>query len=133
MVVWISGSLLDHAGVGWLEEPIDRTERAWLNVLFVGSPLLASWLIVLVRWLYEATFQSSRWQATPGKRVLGMIVTDLAGSRISFGRATARHLATYLSNILLIGYLMQPFTQKRQALHDRLAGTLVVRVAATAG
>jgi len=128
VVIWIASALLDRAGVKWISEPINSTERTWLNVLFVGSPLLASWLLVLGRWLYTATFQSSRWQATPGKRVLSVIVTDVGGARISFARATARYFATYLSNILLIGYLMQPFTRKRQTLHDRLAGTLVVDV-----
>jgi uncharacterized RDD family membrane protein YckC len=72
--------------------------------------------------------ESSAWQATLGKRVLGVVVTDLAGDRISFGRATGRYFASQIScAIFLIGYLMQPFTKKRQTLHDKIAGTLVVR------
>ena len=60
-------------------------------------------------------------------RALGMVVTDLAGNRISFGRATGRCFARFVSGILLyLGYLIQPFTTKRQALHDIIAGTLVV-------
>jgi uncharacterized RDD family membrane protein YckC len=81
-----------------------------------------------LNWLYEAGFTSSARQATPGKMALSLVVTDLAESRISFGRASGRHFAKYLSSFtLLIGYLIQPFTEKRQALHDLLAGTLVVR------
>jgi uncharacterized RDD family membrane protein YckC len=78
--------------------------------------------------LYFAILESSVWQATLGKRALGVVVTDLSGDRISFGRATGRHFAHYLSAIFLIGFLVQPFTAKRQALHDKIAGTLVVRV-----
>lgn len=85
-------------------------------------------LIILISWLYYACQESSRHQATIGKRALGMIVTDRQGNRISFGRATGRFFSRYISILsLLIGYLIQPFTRKRQALHDKIAGTLVVR------
>jgi uncharacterized RDD family membrane protein YckC len=81
----------------------------------------------LVCWIYYAGTQSSQQQATIGKAALGIFVTDLDGSRITFWRATGRFVASYLSAfILLIGYLIQPFTRRRQALHDLIAGTLVV-------
>ena len=55
-------------------------------------------------------------------------VVGLSGERISFGRATVRYFGRYISLlILLIGYLIQPFTANKQALHDLMAGTLVVR------
>ena len=55
-------------------------------------------------------------------------MTDLDGDRISFGRASGRHFAKILSGCLLaIGYMMAGFTEKKQALHDMMAGTLVVR------
>ncbi len=79
-------------------------------------------------WLYEALLTSSHWQATVGKRALGIVVTDENGERISFLRATGRHFGKWISGLLLFaGYLIQPFTPKRQALHDILAGTLVVK------
>ena len=77
-------------------------------------------------WLYEALMESSSRQATLGKMAFGMKVTDLNGNRISFGRATARHFAKYLSGLILgIGYIMAGFSERKQALHDVLAGTLV--------
>jgi uncharacterized RDD family membrane protein YckC len=83
--------------------------------------------LAVMEWLYFAGFESSSWQATPGKRALGLKVTDLAGRRIGFGRASGRFFAKALSTaILLIGFIMAAFTERRQALHDRLAGTLVV-------
>ncbi len=79
-------------------------------------------------WLYEAFMMSSEWQATIGKRVMSIIVTDLQGRRITFGRATGRHFAKYLSAFLLgIGFLMAAFTSKKQALHDLIAETVVVK------
>ncbi len=81
---------------------------------------------VLGNWLYEALLMSSEKQATVGKMILRLRVTDLEGQRISFGRATARHFAKYLSGLLLcIGYIMAAFTERHQALHDLVAGTLV--------
>jgi uncharacterized RDD family membrane protein YckC len=83
-------------------------------------------LSVFIMWLYEALMTSSSKQATVGKLALGLRVTDLAGNRISFGRATARVLSKYVSSaILFIGYLMVAFTDRKQGLHDMIAGTLV--------
>jgi uncharacterized RDD family membrane protein YckC len=85
-------------------------------------------LTIVLTWLYYALLESSVWQATLGKKALGLEVTDLAGSRIQFGRATGRYFARWLSVMTLgIGYIMAGFTEKKQALHDILAGTLVIR------
>jgi uncharacterized RDD family membrane protein YckC/Tfp pilus assembly major pilin PilA len=84
-------------------------------------------LSISASWLYFALMHSSRWQATLGKRALGIKVTSLSGERIGFGRATGRHFGWLLSWTLLgIGYLMAAFTSRKQALHDLMAGTLVV-------
>jgi uncharacterized RDD family membrane protein YckC len=86
-------------------------------------------LLIFGSWLYEAFMESSSYQATLGKMIFGMKVTDLNGNRISFERATGRHFAKWLSAmILLIGYIMVGLTERKQGLHDLLAGTLVRRV-----
>jgi uncharacterized RDD family membrane protein YckC len=83
-------------------------------------------LVVAGGWLYEAFLESSSYQATLGKMIFGMKVTDLHGNRISFARATGRHFAKLLSTmILFIGFIMVGFTERKQGLHDILAGTLV--------
>ncbi|MGO9577138.1 MAG: RDD family protein [Terriglobales bacterium] len=85
-------------------------------------------LLVFGNWLYEAFMESSSYQATLGKMIFGMKVTDLDGNRISFERATGRHFAKWLSGLILcIGYIMVGFTERKQGLHDLLAGTLVRR------
>ncbi len=79
-------------------------------------------------WLYYALFESSSKQATLGKLALGIKVTDLNGLRASFAKATGRHFAKILSGLILgIGYIMAGFTTKKQALHDQVAGCLVVQ------
>jgi uncharacterized RDD family membrane protein YckC len=81
-----------------------------------------------IPWLYEAFLLSSEWQATVGKRAMSIVVTGTNGGRISFARATGRHFAKYLSAcILFIGFIMAAFTARKQALHDMIAETLVVR------
>ena len=76
---------------------------------------------------YFVGLEGSAKQATLGKMALGLIVTDEQGGRISYARATGRYFGKILSGvILLIGYIMVAFTQRKQGLHDLLAGTLVV-------
>jgi len=83
---------------------------------------------LLVSWLYYALQESSPSRATLGKKALGITVTDLNGNRISFGRATGRHFGKVLSAIILyVGFLMAGFTEKKQALHDMMAGCLVIK------
>lgn len=87
---------------------------------------LLAWIVI--RWLYFALCESSRWQATPGKLALGLCVTDMRGSRIGFGQATGRYFGKILSGLILdIGFLMAGWTARKQALHDLLAGCCVVR------
>ncbi len=81
----------------------------------------------LLGWLYWALMESSTRQATLGKLALGIKVTGLSGARISFGTASLRYFSKIISwVILMIGFLMAAFTQKKQALHDLIAETLVV-------
>jgi uncharacterized RDD family membrane protein YckC len=91
--------------------------------------LLASPIAMIVgTWLYFAVLESSPWQATLGKKLLGLYVTDLHGQRLTLSRATGRTLAKYLSSMTLgIGYLLCGFTDRKQALHDVVAQCLVLR------
>jgi uncharacterized RDD family membrane protein YckC len=83
-------------------------------------------LLIVIYWLYFTLLESSRWQATIGKRALGIKVTDEQGNRIGFGRANGRYWSKILSALILgIGFLMVMFTQKKQGLHDIIAGTVV--------
>jgi len=97
--------------------------------MLIGFFFLVATASLVVTWLYHALMESSEWQATVGKKVLGLVVTDMAGRRVSFGRSTGRHFGKMLTNLVpaFIGYLMAGFTEKKQALHDMMAGCLVLR------
>ena len=98
-------------------------------LMLIGLVFLVATASLILTWLYHALMESSEWQATLGKKVLGLVVTDMAGQRVSFGRSTGRHFGKMLTNLvpLFIGYIMAGFTDKKQALHDMLAGCLVLR------
>jgi len=78
-------------------------------------------------WFYQAKMTSSARQATLGKMAVRILVTDKEGRRVSFARATGRYFAKILCYYSAVGFFIQPFTKKKQALHDLIAGTLVVR------
>lgn len=82
----------------------------------------------LVGLIYYAGMESSSMQGTFGKKAVGIKVTDLSGRPISFSRACGRFFGKILSSCLLcFGLFMVAFTDKKQGLHDMLAGCLVVR------
>jgi len=90
--------------------------------------LFGSFVGVLIAFFYEAYFLSSPRCATPGKMALGIRVVDDQGRRITFGRALGRSLLK-ICNIFTagLGYLAAAFTQRKQALHDFLVNTVVIR------
>ena len=134
------------SGVGAFAPPVAiRYGGFWIRV---GAYLLDLILLVLVQlilyrvtmsdgqaqlvnfvfgWLYFAICESGLG-GSPGKLVLGLKVTDERGDNISFLNATGRYFAKFISGILLcIGYLMIAFDGRKQGLHDKLAGTFVVK------
>lgn len=84
---------------------------------------------IIGQWLYFAYLESGEKQATWGKQALSIYVTDLAGNRVTFGRASGRFFAKIVSGLipLGIGYIMAGFTERKQALHDMIASCLVLR------
>ena len=99
------------------------------STFFTGEDSPAHLLVsFLIAWGYTAGLTSSHFQGTLGKKVLGLKVVDLNGSRISFAHESGRWLAEILSFIILgIGYLMIAFNSKKQGLHDQIAGTYVIK------
>lgn len=92
-----------------------------------GGAAVIYLLWLLAAPIYYASLESSEWQATIGKRLIGIKVVDLEGRRIGFGRALGRWLASSLSYLTFyIGFLLAALTERKQALHDFVAGTLVV-------
>ncbi|MCM2987897.1 RDD family protein [Bacillus safensis] len=105
------------------------TDEEWAVIIgliffYIGAILIG----IVVTWLYYAIMESSKLQGTLGKMALGIKVTKITGEKITFGRATGRFFAKgFLSSILCIGYIIAFFTEKKQALHDLIASTIVVK------
>ena len=95
----------------------------------ISAIIFVSVASIVLGWLYNAGMEGSKHQGTLGKMALGLIVTDSQGRPISFGHATGRYFAKIITGLipLGIGYAMAGFTEKKQALHDMIAGCLVLR------
>ena len=112
---------------GLIIAPITVAIYYVLGGSFEEPPMAGTILGYALSWLYSALLESGPKQATLGKRLLDLKVTNMEGERISFGQATGRHFGKYLSAIILcIGFLMMLWDGKKQTLHDKLAGTLVL-------
>ena len=118
-------------GVAMLETLPRHAERVdpAQFMAFLSLILTLAAIAEVAKWLYFAHLESGEKQATWGKQALGIYVTDLAGQRVTFGRATGRFFAKIVSGLipLGIGFVMAGFTERRQALHDMIASTLVLR------
>ncbi len=111
-VIAIMSAAAEHSG---------RSEPAAMFMLLI-YPL---WF--LLAWLYYALQESSSYQATLGKRALGIKVTDANGQRLTLAHASGRWFAAALSYLTCyIGFVMAGFTERKRALHDMVADTLVV-------
>ena len=93
------------------------------------SNFISGFIGFSVNLLYFTLFWSSKFQGTPGKILLGLKIVDANGNKISYSTALIRYISTFISSLLLgIGYLLIIFDGKKQALHDKLASTYVIKV-----
>src|SRR5690242_16447615 len=107
---------------------------ATLVILFASAFLgktglrIGSIAALVLQMLYWPLLHASEGQASYGKAMLGLKVTDFEGERISFVRSCGRALAWIVSALpMLLGFVMAAFTSRKQALHDYIASTCVVR------
>lgn len=109
-------------------QPNDLNHFSFAEISMLISAILFFALIsIIISWLYYSLMESSKKQATVGKMLLNLQVTDLSGNRISFGRATGRYFAKILSGLFLgIGYLLMLFSARKQTLHDMISGCIII-------
>ncbi len=125
----ILGIIAFAANIDGITDPKDIfRDGNWLNIgWIIGLVILAILFNLVMQWLYYALMESSKFGGTLGKMALGIRVTDMEGNRVSFARATGRYFSRIITNMtMLIGYIIAGFTEKKQALHDLIAGCLVV-------
>ncbi len=123
IIVLIPALLMLGLGVSNID---DQEMASGVIAAFLGIYLMFIVFLLAIQWLYYALMESKKG-ATLGKMAIGIVVTDMNGSRISFGRASGRYFAKIISSLTLgIGYIIAGFTQQKQALHDIIAGCLVI-------
>ena len=112
---------------------MDRSETIpnelfpYITAITIGAMLLGIFCLLIIG-LYYALMESSSKQATLGKMILNLKVTDLNGGRISFARASGRFFGRFVSSLTLcIGYIIAGLSTKKQALHDMMSNCLVVK------
>ena len=104
-------------------DPNTQSLLAFPRVTLAGFALLFA-----IMWAYYVLFETSSWQGTPGKRLFRLYVADLSGKKITFWRSSIRYFGRKISEAtFLVGYIVAGFTEKKQALHDILAGSIVLR------
>ena len=102
----------------------DQDEQAAMLGMMVIFIYVMEFIIIGA---YFTAFTASRWQATPGKRLVGIHVVRADGQRVGAGLAFGRWLSYIISSIILyIGFIMIGFTDQKQGLHDMICGTRVV-------
>jgi len=107
---------------------ISEEDAIGMAAAFMAAASAAMTISFVIRTLYFTLMESSKYQATLGKMALGLKVTDMNGNKLDFVKALLRQLGKIISGmIMLIGYIMAGLTEKKQALHDILAGALVVK------
>lgn len=122
----VYGGFGERFGAALLDGVILLIPNYALAYLLPGGT--GSVLSIIVSWLYYAVQESGTAQATIGKKATGLKVTSMTGERISFAQATGRYFGKIVSTLILfIGYFMMLWDVKKQTLHDKMAGTLVVK------
>jgi uncharacterized RDD family membrane protein YckC/Tfp pilus assembly protein PilE len=119
-------------GLAWLAAMVIATDAGGVIAFTFGLGFLFT---IILGPIYFSVLESSAQQATLGKRIVGIKVVDLNGNRLSFMHALGRTMSAIITALvpLMIGYFMAAFTQRKQAIHDMIASTLVVTAQSVPG
>lgn len=93
---------------------------------FLWPILFGLVMATVIRGVYYAHFHQSLWQATPGKHLLGIKVLNTDGTPLTYRTAVMRWLASALSSLTWLGYVLVGFAPQKQSMHDMMCQTVVV-------
>src|SRR5581483_10545849 len=116
--------VLEVLGLRAASEALHRVPFSVDIVRAYGAELV---LLILAAWLYFSKMESSRFQATVGKRIMGLMVFTRDESRLTFRQASRRFWAKVLSVMTcFFGFFLAIGDVKHRALHDRIAASVVL-------
>lgn len=119
LILSMGNWLIDRVALEFVANVLGSWERAGITLAL---------LELVIGWLYFVLLETSQKQATLGKMLVEIKVSDINGNRLGFGQATGRYFSKMISMIILgVGFLFPLWTPRKQALHDIIAGTLVLR------
>ncbi|TWI94598.1 putative RDD family membrane protein YckC [Mucilaginibacter frigoritolerans] len=109
------------------EQMLKMTPDQLYSSLLAILPLQGIAFIVLI--LYNSSCEASTMKGSFGKRLCGLVVVDIDGARLTYLNALGRSIGKALSLMLCgLGFLSIFFSERRQALHDYMAKTYVVKL-----
>jgi uncharacterized RDD family membrane protein YckC len=129
----ILAPIMGMIGVGVASSAMDFSSMSEGDIVGMIKTILmavvaGSIVLMVVNILYYTLMEASKFQGTVGKIALGLKVTDANGGKLDFVKALLRNVGKIVSGlVLMIGYIMAGFTEKKQALHDMFVGALVVK------
>ena len=118
-----------QAGSTTGEQPEPYVLMQQLENVLMPALIFSTAVYFILGGIYFSIMESSRHQATIGKRMLGIKVTNAKGEPIKLPQAIGRYCAASLSWITLnLGHAFAAWTPERRALHDYIASTRVENV-----
>ena len=127
--LWMVVRLLVSTGL-WKPAGGDDLAVYWHATEFAHRLAVVVAFYVSTGPFYYIMCESSGWQATFGKRLMRIHVADDKARRISGGRAAGRWFAEWVCSLLflpaVISFVTAAATHRGKALHDYLAGTIVL-------
>jgi len=129
LVAWFADALIVAIFI-FLARLIFFSLCAQIHIQLAGGKvtMISLGIGIAIAILYHVLLESSKLQATPGKMIFGLVVTDTHGKRVNKQKALARHLSKYASAVTFgIGYLLYFASKQRQCLHDKMAGCLILQ------
>lgn len=142
LIIWVAASAALLIYLLKSETPVELSLSTWtrrLGASFIDGLLIVisiKFVFVPLGWtsaagavpvIYFGMLEASKWQASVGKRLLGIKVVNESGEKIGFAKAALRLLGVYISNFLAVTSLGLIFLSKRnQLVHDKMTNTFVV-------
>ena len=127
-VMIVSGVLLDTEALMQIVDNAPEqgvTPEQFQQLVFAtGLFTIVSLGIVMV---FDVLMPASSKMASPGKQLAGIVITDQSGRRIGYGKALVRHAAKFVSLVTVVGFFMPLWARDKQALHDRMSGTMLMK------